>query len=73
MEHFCLIYDDNTNFKMPFCEDLSLTYLRNGNLDLGGNSFKITFMSYIQFCILPGIEKENSSQIYHTCALTVFI
>ena len=35
--------------------------------------FITTSMKRISFCILTGNEKENSSQIYQTCALTVFM
>ena len=42
----------------------------NGNLGVGRKRhiFITTFMNRIQFCILTGNEKDNSSQIYQTCA-----
>ena len=39
----------------------------------GKHTFITTFMKHIQFCILTGNEKENSSQIYHTCAPTIHL
>ena len=35
--------------------------------------FITTFMKHIQFCIIPETRKGNSSQIYQTCELTLFI
>ena len=56
---------------MSFGGDISLIYLRhiyewdmNGNLGLGRKHISITtFMKRIQFCILIGNEKEESSDI----------
>ena len=69
--------------KIPFGGDISLTYVRNiykselgsrgGGGVGGGHIFITSLMKHIQFCILTRNEKENSSQIYQICALTVFI
>ena len=63
-----------TDIYMKFREDSSTKgHLGSGKGRGRGYIFITTFMRRIKFCILTGNEKENSSQIFQTCTLTVFI
>ena len=76
LDHLCF----RPRPKMPFGGDISLTYLRHiyawelgSRGGGGGHIFITTLMKHVQLYILSGNEKVNSSKIYQTCALSVFI